>query len=162
MQVRRCECEREKLFVSICQPCEELVSCPGWTSPSLSVSWEWLLSVNCKKRIKRKIAAAWKNAACLSPTICVNWPALLISIYRCEPYNLSEWIWLPLFQINLCSKKKAEMHLSGFFEKIFLSVHAAFVWTKEKNLRKGHVLETTRVCACVCGRGMRYVSTLLA
>ncbi len=39
---RRCERECEWLFVSICQPCDELATCPRCAPPSSNVSWDWL------------------------------------------------------------------------------------------------------------------------
>ena len=39
---RRCECEREWLSVSMCQPCDSLAICPGCTRPSPNFSWDRL------------------------------------------------------------------------------------------------------------------------
>lgn len=36
----RCECEREWLFVPICQPYDELVTCPGCTPPTAKCQLE--------------------------------------------------------------------------------------------------------------------------
>ncbi len=47
----RCECECDWLFVSICQPCDELATCPVCTPPSPSVSWDWLQPPATHQRI---------------------------------------------------------------------------------------------------------------
>lgn len=39
-----CECECEQFVVPMCQPCDELATCPGCTQPSPSVSWDLLIS----------------------------------------------------------------------------------------------------------------------
>ncbi len=55
----------------MCQPCDKLATCPGFTSPSPSLSWDWLQHPRGPAKDKRlRIINEWKSHTTLNRQSC--------------------------------------------------------------------------------------------
>ncbi len=129
-----CECEGEWLFVSICQACDKLVTCPGCTPPSPNVSWDrlqpphnpakdkWSLRINeCIRMFKltsfSKTAVGWWTSVCSAfgfvVLICISnyskgacWMCCSMCCCRAELVLIKTGVTQVLIMIKRCNLEK--------------------------------------------------------